>query len=55
MTAEVADGWMPILFDPAKANDVWGDDLAAGAAKRVRRPRHRCRSPPAAWWPSATT
>ena len=34
MTAEVADGWMPIFFDPAKANDVWGDDLAAGAAKR---------------------
>ena len=34
MTAEVADGWMPILFDPAKASDVWGADLAAGAAKR---------------------
>ncbi|MEO6988089.1 MAG: LLM class F420-dependent oxidoreductase [Aquihabitans sp.] len=34
MTAEVADGWMPILFDPARAADVWGDDLAAGKAKR---------------------
>ncbi|MBA3283189.1 MAG: LLM class F420-dependent oxidoreductase [Acidimicrobiia bacterium] len=34
MTAEVADGWMPILFDPAKARDVWGADLDAGAAKR---------------------
>jgi F420-dependent oxidoreductase-like protein len=34
MTAEVADGWMPILFDPAKATDVWGEDLAIGAAKR---------------------
>jgi F420-dependent oxidoreductase-like protein len=34
MTAEIADGWMPILFDPAKANHVWGDDLAAGTAKR---------------------
>ena len=34
MTAEVADGWMPILFDPAKANDVWGEDLAIGNAKR---------------------
>ena len=34
MTAEVADGWMPILFDPAKAKDVWGDDLAIGAASR---------------------
>jgi F420-dependent oxidoreductase-like protein len=34
MTAEVADGWMPILFDPAKADDVWGEDLAIGAANR---------------------
>ena len=34
MTAEVADGWMPIFFDPLKARDVWGDDLDAGAAKR---------------------
>jgi len=34
MTAEVADGWLPAFFDPAKAKDVWGDDLAAGAAKR---------------------
>ena len=34
MTAEVADGWMPILFDPARARDVWGADLDAGAAKR---------------------
>jgi len=34
LTAEVADGWMPILFDPAKARDVWGADLDAGTAKR---------------------
>jgi F420-dependent oxidoreductase-like protein len=34
LTAEVADGWMPILFDPAKARDVWGADLDAGKAKR---------------------
>ncbi|MBX3287140.1 MAG: LLM class F420-dependent oxidoreductase [Actinobacteria bacterium] len=34
LTAEIAEGWMPILFDPAKARDVWGDDLDAGAAKR---------------------
>ena len=34
MTAELADGWLPILFIPEKANDVWGDALAAGAAKR---------------------
>jgi F420-dependent oxidoreductase-like protein len=34
MTAEVADGWIPILFIPERANDVWGSALAAGAAKR---------------------
>ena len=34
MTAEVADGWMPIFFDPAKDRGVWGADLDAGAAKR---------------------
>jgi F420-dependent oxidoreductase-like protein len=34
LTAEMADGWMPIFFDPAKARDVWGDDLDEGAAKR---------------------
>ena len=35
MTAEVADGWMPILFDPAKARDVWGEDLAIGESTRA--------------------
>jgi F420-dependent oxidoreductase-like protein len=34
MTAEVADGWLPLFFYPEKAKDVWGADLAAGAAKR---------------------
>jgi F420-dependent oxidoreductase-like protein len=34
MTAEVADGWLPLFYVPEKANDVWGDDLAAGAADR---------------------
>ena len=33
-TAEYADGWLPFLFHPGKAKDVWGDALAAGAAKR---------------------
>ena len=35
MTAELADGWLPILFVPEKARDVWGDALDAGAAKRA--------------------
>jgi F420-dependent oxidoreductase-like protein len=34
MTAELADGWLPILFIPERARDVWGDALDAGAAKR---------------------
>lgn len=34
MTAEVADGWLPILFIPEKANGVWGDALAKGSANR---------------------
>jgi F420-dependent oxidoreductase-like protein len=34
MTAEVADGWIPMMFMPEKARDIWGKALAAGAAKR---------------------
>lgn len=35
MTAEVADGWLPLFFLPEKAADVWGASLVAGAAKRA--------------------
>ncbi len=35
MTAEVADGWLPLFYLPEKVDDVWGDDLAAGAAARA--------------------
>lgn len=34
MTAELADGWIPMLFLPERAGDVWGASLAAGLAKR---------------------
>ncbi len=34
MTAEVADGWLPIFFMPDKARAVFGPALDAGAAKR---------------------
>jgi F420-dependent oxidoreductase-like protein len=34
MTAEVADGWIPMLFVPERARDVWGSSLDAGLAKR---------------------
>jgi F420-dependent oxidoreductase-like protein len=33
-TARIADGWMPIFFDPTKYADVWGDDLRRGLAER---------------------
>lgn len=34
LTAEVANGWMPILFIPERADAVWGAPLRAGKAKR---------------------
>lgn len=34
MTAELADGWLPILFHPERAKDVWGEDLEIGLAER---------------------
>ncbi len=34
LTAEVANGWLPIFYLPEKADEVWGPDLAAGYAKR---------------------
>lgn len=33
-TAEFADGWLPIFFDPEKFHSVWGAELKAGIAKR---------------------
>jgi len=34
MTAEIADGWLPIFYLPERVDEAWGSDLAAGAAKR---------------------
>ncbi len=34
LTAEIATGWLPVLFHPEKAADVWGEDLARGLAVR---------------------
>jgi F420-dependent oxidoreductase-like protein len=34
LTAEIADGWLPLFFIPEKAKEVFGRSLAAGAAKR---------------------
>jgi F420-dependent oxidoreductase-like protein len=33
-TARIADGWLPIFFDPTKFADVWGADLQRGTAER---------------------
>ncbi|GAA1227182.1 LLM class F420-dependent oxidoreductase [Pseudonocardia alaniniphila] len=34
LTAEIADGWIPTMFVPDQAGEIWGDARAAGAAKR---------------------
>jgi F420-dependent oxidoreductase-like protein len=33
-TAELADGWLPVMFFPERFQQVWGDQLKAGVAKR---------------------
>ncbi|WP_328351848.1 LLM class F420-dependent oxidoreductase [Mycobacterium sp. NBC_00419] len=34
LTAEIAEGWQPVFFLPEKADDIWGESLRAGKAKR---------------------
>jgi F420-dependent oxidoreductase-like protein len=34
LTAEKADGWLPIFFYPEKAKEAWGTPLETGRAKR---------------------
>jgi F420-dependent oxidoreductase-like protein len=33
-TAEYGDGWLPFLYAPEKVDEIWGDALAKGKAKR---------------------
>jgi F420-dependent oxidoreductase-like protein len=35
LVAELADGWVPFFFYPEKAEQVWGEDLRAGAGRRL--------------------
>jgi F420-dependent oxidoreductase-like protein len=35
MTAEVAEGWLPLHFWPDRAHEVWGASIAAGQVKRA--------------------
>ena len=34
LTAEIANGWLPVFFHPEKASSAWGSALDAGLAKR---------------------
>jgi len=34
LTAEIANGWIPVFFHPEKARTAWGSSLDAGWAKR---------------------
>jgi F420-dependent oxidoreductase-like protein len=34
LAAEIAEGWQPIFYLPEKAQEVWGEALATGQAKR---------------------
>jgi len=35
LTAELADGWLPLFYVPERADEVFGDSLRAGFAKRA--------------------
>lgn len=35
LTAELAEGWLPILYHPGRADEIWGADLRAGFADRA--------------------
>jgi F420-dependent oxidoreductase-like protein len=35
LTAELAEGWLSLMFIPARAKAVWGGPLAAGLARRA--------------------
>jgi len=33
-TAKLADGWLPVFFDPSQFRNVWGAEIDAGLAER---------------------
>jgi F420-dependent oxidoreductase-like protein len=39
LTAEIADGWLPIFYSPTKADAVWGDALRRGFTAAAARGR----------------
>ena len=50
MTAEVADGWLPVFFIPEKVKDVFGPSLTSLAEPSEAPRSKRCRSPLAGSW-----
>lgn len=34
LTAEIADGWLPLFYLPEKVDEVWGQDMGAGLRAR---------------------
>jgi F420-dependent oxidoreductase-like protein len=34
LTAEIAEGWQPVFYYPEKSDEVWGESLRSGYAKR---------------------
>lgn len=34
LTAEIAEGWQPVFYNPERAGDVWGEALGKGTALR---------------------
>ncbi len=38
LTAELAEGWLPLHYWPERADELWGSSLEAGRAKRTQDP-----------------
>ena len=50
LTAEVAEGWLPIFFVPEKADSIWGKALRARGSPNARPTSGRSRSRLAERW-----
>jgi F420-dependent oxidoreductase-like protein len=35
LAAQIADGWLPVIYSPERAEEVFGDALAQGRSKRI--------------------
>ncbi len=48
LSAEIADGWLPAFYSPARADEIWGSALDEGFAHDGARPRQTFDIAPAA-------